>query len=104
MQKQSHQSEQFDLDFKWLMSSERGRRIVFHLLDKAGVFRASIGRGFIPDIALDMAYAEGQKAIGLAVMKRIEVLCPERFSQMMKEQKHGKPVERSGNGTDTNQS
>ena len=92
MQKQSSSADnQLDLDFKWLMASERGRRLAYHLLDKAGVFRASIGRGLIPDIALDMAYAEGQKSLGLAVMKRIEVLCPERFSQMMKEQHNGKP-------------
>lgn len=84
------QSDQFELDFKWLMGSERGRRLAYRLLDKAGVFRASIGRGFIPDVSLDMAYAEGQKSLGLAVLKHIEVLCPERFSQMMKEHSNGK--------------
>lgn len=92
MQKQSTPADsQFDLDFKWLMASERGRRLVFHLLEKSGVFRASIGRGMVPDIALDMAYAEGQKSLGLAVMKKIEVICFERFSQMMKEQQNGRP-------------
>ena len=91
MQKQSTPADnQLDLDFKWLMASERGRRLVFHLLEKSGVFRASIGRGMVPDIALDMAYAEGQKSIGLAVMKKIEVNCFERYSQMMKEQHNGK--------------
>lgn len=91
MQKQSTPAEnQLDLDFKWLMASERGRRLAYYLLDKAGVFRASIGRGLIPDIAIDMAYAEGQKSIGLAVLKRIEVVCPERYFQMIKEQHNGK--------------
>lgn len=102
MQKQSKPTdEQFNFDFRWLMSSERGRRIVYRLLSKAGVYRSSIGRGLIPDIPLDMAYAEGQRSIGLSVMKMIELHCPERYSQMMKEAKNGRPDERTGNGTDT---
>ena len=89
-QNQEHELTQSEADFKWLMSLERGRRIVCDLLVEAGVFRASIGRGLIKDPAIDMAYAEGQKSVGFRLMKQIEDLCPERYAQMMKEQNDGR--------------
>ena len=82
--------EQIDQDFKWLMSSPKGRRLVFALLGQAGVFRTTAARGLLPDPAMDMAYAEGQKDLGYRVMSRIQTLCPERYSQMMKEHENAR--------------
>ena len=82
--------EQIDQDFKWLMSSSKGRRLVFALLGQAGVFRTTAARGLLPDPAMDMAYAEGQKDLGYRVMSKIQALCPERYSQMMKEHENAR--------------
>jgi hypothetical protein len=68
-------------DFKWLMSSKRGRRVVWRLLDRAGVFRLSFNTN-----AMQMAFAEGNRNEGLRILGQIHSHCPELYPQMMKEQ------------------
>lgn len=67
-------------DFKWLMGSKRGRRIVWRLLEKAGVFRSVFNTS-----AMAMSFAEGNRNYGLHTMGLIHSLCPELFPVMVKE-------------------
>lgn len=68
-------------DFKWLMGSKRGRRIVWRSLDRAGVFRLS----FNVD-SMTMAFNEGTRNEGLRILMQIHTLCPELYHVMVKEQ------------------
>ena len=68
-------------DFKWLMGSKRGRRIIWRLLDRAGVFRLSFNTN-----AMAMAFAEGNRNEGLRILQLIHSHCPELYPVMMKEQ------------------
>lgn len=70
-----------EADFKWLMSSKRGRRIIWRLLDRAGVFRLSFSTN-----AMQMAFAEGNKNEGVRTVAQIHSLCPELYPVMVKEQ------------------
>lgn len=67
-------------DFKWLMGNKRGRRIVWRLLEKAGVFRSVFNTN-----AMAMSFAEGHRNYGLHTLGLIHSLCPELFSVMLKE-------------------
>lgn len=75
-----------EADFKWLMSSKRGRRIVWRLLERAGLFHPSFNTN-----SMAMAYHEGKKAEGNYAFALIQSLCPELYPQMVKEQKHDRP-------------
>ena len=68
-------------DLKWLMGSKRGRRIVWRDLDQAGLFRLSFNTN-----AMQMAFAEGNKNIGLRKLALIHTLCPELYPVMVREQ------------------
>lgn len=68
-------------DLKWLMGSKRGRRIVWRLLDQAGVFRLS----FNPN-AMHMAFAEGNRNYGLRMLTMIHATVAEMYPVMLKEQ------------------
>lgn len=72
-----------EADLKWLMSSKRGRRIVWRLLDRTGVFRLSFNTN-----AMTMAFAEGNRNEGLRTLAQIHALCPELYHVMVKEQTH----------------
>jgi hypothetical protein len=67
-------------DFKWLMGSKRGRRILWRFLDRAGVFRLSFNTN-----AMQMAFAEGNRNEGLRILSQIHTLCPELYPTMTKE-------------------
>jgi len=69
-----------DADFKWLMGSKRGRRMIWRQLDRAGVFRLS----FNPN-AMQMAFAEGNRNEGLRTLASIHAQCPELYPVMVKE-------------------
>lgn len=72
-----------EADLKWFMSSKRGRRIIWRLLDRTGVFRLSFNTN-----AMAMAFAEGNRNEGLRTMAQIHALCPELYHVMVKEQTH----------------
>ena len=76
----SRETEEGDL--KWLMSSKRGRRVVWRLLDQSGVFRLSFNTN-----AMQMAFAEGNRNFGNRTLSLIHSHCPELYPQMVKEQK-----------------
>lgn len=67
-------------DVKWLMGNKRGRRVVWRLLDAAGIFRSS----FNPN-AMAMAFAEGNRNYGLRLLTLVHSQCPELYPVMMKE-------------------
>ncbi len=69
-------------DIAELMSFKINRRVVWRLLELAGVFRSSFA---IETPA--MAFNEGQRNIGLVLLADIMAACPERLQQMMKEAK-----------------
>ena len=69
-------------DLKWLMSNKRGRRIVFRLLERAGVWRLSFNTN-----ALTMAFSEGTRNEGLRLMAQITEHCLDRYAEMLQEQK-----------------
>jgi hypothetical protein len=77
-EKLSRENEEVDL--KWLMSSKRGRRILWRLLDQAGVFRLSFNTN-----AMSMAFAEGNRNFGNRALSLIHTHCPELYPQMVKE-------------------
>jgi len=68
-------------DFKWIMSNKRGRRFVWRLLEKAGVFRSSFTGNS------ETFFREGARNIGLQVLAMIHEHAPESYTQMLSEQK-----------------
>jgi hypothetical protein len=69
-----------EADLKWLMSNKRGRRIVWRLLDQAGVFRLSFNTN-----SMQMAFAEGNRNFGNRTLSLIHSHCAELYPQMVKE-------------------
>ena len=86
-----------ELDLKWLMGSKRGRRIIWRLLEQAGVFRLS----FDPN-AMRMAFNEGNRNYGNRVLDLIHKTCPELYPVMVKEQNDASRSNGDGNGTKSN--
>ncbi|MBW7929800.1 MAG: endopeptidase [Gammaproteobacteria bacterium] len=68
-------------DLVWLMSSKRGRRIVWRILSSAGVFNLTFNSD-----PLVMAFGEGARSQGLRMLARLHELCPQRYTTMVKEQ------------------
>lgn len=87
--------ENEESDVKWLMSSKRGRRVVWRLLDQAGVFRTTFSTN-----AMSMAFAEGNRNQGLRLIAMIHVLCPEQYPAMMKEQSNNDGTNDDGSRND----
>lgn len=69
-----------DEDFKWLMKSVRGRRIVWRLLEEAGVFRISFNTN-----SMQMAFNEGGRNYGNKILDQVHKLCPELYPTMLNE-------------------
>jgi len=79
-QKRQQQEEKNDLH--WLMSKKQGRRIMYRLLDRAGVFTTSFNTN-----AMTMAFNEGRRNEGLALTNDIMGATPELWQQMIVENK-----------------
>lgn len=71
-------------DLKWLMSSRRGRRILWRTLDRAGVFRLSFNTN-----AMQMAFNEGVRNEGLRILALIHAHCHELYPVLVKENANG---------------
>ena len=67
-------------DLIWLMSGKRGRRVVQRQLERAGVWRSSFNTN-----ALQMAFNEGTRNEGLALVAKLMSYCPEYYAQMITE-------------------
>lgn len=72
-------------DFKWLMGSKRGRRILWRLMEQSGVFRSSFST-----TAMQMAFNEGYRNLGNRILVLIHQHCPELYPIMLKEQTNGR--------------
>ncbi len=85
-----------ELDVKWLMNSKRGRRIVWRLLERAGVYRLSFDTN-----AMRMAFNEGNRNYGLLTLDTIQKACPDLLAVLLKESNDGS-TRSDGNGTNPN--
>lgn len=72
-------------DLKWLMSSPRGRRLVWWLLDKAGVNRTSFNNS-----GSVMAFNEGQRNMGLLLQAHVIEAAADRYFEMLTESRSKK--------------
>jgi hypothetical protein len=71
-------------DFKWLMGNKRGRRIVWRLLERTGVYRSSFTGNS------ETFFREGMRNVGLALLDQVHTITPDQFAVMLKEQKEFK--------------
>lgn len=78
-------------DVRWLMSDKRGRRFVWRLLEAAGIYRSSFTGNSTT------FFNEGARNVGLRFLADVNEACPERYLEMLKEQKEHD----DGNGTGT---
>jgi hypothetical protein len=83
-------------DFKWLMSSTQGRRIVWRLLEQAGVFRSSFSTN-----SMQMAFNEGFRSYGLKMVNLIQRVTPELYSTLQKENTNARNTD-DGNAANSN--
>lgn len=68
-------------DFKWLMSEERGRRFVWDLLDRAGIYRTSMTGNS------QTFFNEGRREFGLYIMALVNEYTPGQYAVMVEENK-----------------
>ena len=67
----------------WLMSDAKGRRFVWRLLRRAGVYHSTYVQGSFDGTAFN----EGKRAWGLDVMTKLLQHCPGHYTEMQKEAK-----------------
>ncbi len=67
----------------WLMSDAKGRRFVWRLLSRAGVYRSTYVQGSFDGTAFN----EGKRNAGLELMTLLLKHCPGRYTEMQKEAK-----------------
>jgi hypothetical protein len=67
-------------DYRWLMGDVRGRRFLWDLFGRAGLFRSSMG--LTPELT---AFNEGRRDLGLALLADVMRLCPEQYGRMQAE-------------------
>lgn len=74
-------------DVKWLVSSPRGRRLVWWLLEKAGVSRTSFNSAGKSEL---MWFSEGQRNMGLMLQAQVLEHAPNAYMTMIDEHKQSK--------------
>ena len=79
-EKQALQASKEVDDVRWLMSEERGRRLMWGLLTTAGVFRTS----YTGDNGT--FFREGERNVGLRYLALIHAHCPDAYNAMVMEQ------------------
>jgi hypothetical protein len=87
-ERNKHQRRVETEDIKWLMKGKQGRRIVWGLLEKTGVFRSSFTGNS------ETFFREGMRNVGLMLLAQINESCPEQYTLMVQEQRDV----RTGNG------
>ena len=87
---------QLDEGFRWLMGDARGRRWVWSLLEKGGVYRSSMG-----DTPYWTAFNEGRRDMGLHILADVMRLTPTLYPTMQAENAAMKaPKKQTDGGTD----
>jgi hypothetical protein len=61
------------------MSDPRGRRVMWGLLETAGIYRSSFTGNS------ETFFREGQRVVGLTYLKKMVEHCPEKYALMTKE-------------------
>lgn len=84
------QQEREQSDLRFVMSNKQGRRFMWRLLSRAGVYQSS----FNTNNAV-MAFNEGNRNAGLQQLNEIMETCPERYTEMLAEQKEAKDATRN---------
>lgn len=79
--KHSATRQQEVADIKWLMAHKQGRRYVWRLLEKAGVYRTSFTGNS------ETFFREGQRNMGLFVLSDVMEVAAENFAKMLEENK-----------------
>lgn len=74
--------DQEKMDMQWLMGSKRGRRIMWRLLERTGVYRSSFTGNS------ETFFREGQRNVGLMLMAQVHEVCPDQYAVMLKEQQN----------------
>jgi hypothetical protein len=72
--------QQEEDDMRWLMASERGRRLVWQWLGEAGLFRSSYSNDPVA-----MAFREGERNRALVLQAQVMKHAPEQFIRMLAE-------------------
>lgn len=67
-------------DFKQVVSTKEGRRFIWRLLEEAGVYRSSFTG------TSQTFFLEGQRNMGLLLIREIHEICPDVYTLMLKEQ------------------
>lgn len=79
-EKAKQRQAQTAADWRHVLGDKQGRRIVWGLLEKAGVFKVS----YSPE-ALQMAFNEGGRNIGLGILAAISEHAPDALRKMQSE-------------------
>lgn len=70
-------------DFKWLVAHAQGRRFLWRLLDRTGVFRTSMTGNSMT------FFNEGQRNVGLVLLAEFNEHSLDAYSKMQKEAMNG---------------
>ncbi len=65
---------------KWLMSSPRGRQVMWDILEQTPPVAATFNTN-----AMQMAYNEGRRSVGVDLLAYVQTTCPDRYFEMLKE-------------------
>ena len=79
-EKDKRKSERESADFKWVLSTRQGRRVVLKYLEECGVFKLSAEHS-----GSWTYFNEGKRNIGLKLMADITASDPEAYLLMLKE-------------------
>lgn len=81
VRKQIERSQQVT-DFRKIMAEEHGRRFIWRVLERAGIYRTSFAGS-----SEQTFFREGERNMGLMLVAEIHEICPEMYSRMIKEAK-----------------
>lgn len=70
-------------DFKWVVSTEQGRRFIWDLLAFTGIYRSSFTGNS------QTFFNEGRRDVGLKVLGMVNEHAPEAYVTMLKENANG---------------
>lgn len=80
---EEHLKERSRRDFEKILNMSEGRRVIWDLLENAGVWRNSFVAGD-PNVT---AFNEGKRDIGLMILQKIQNIKPQALLQMSNEHK-----------------
>jgi hypothetical protein len=82
-EKQKQRQAQRDADLREIMGTVQGRRFIFELMDRAGLWRTSFME------TNEMAFREGMRNVALMLWGDLQRACPESILKMQEEARGG---------------